>query len=169
MPFSRELYIERDDFMEDPPKKFFRLAPGREVRLRYGYFITCTEVVKDAVRRDHRAALHVRSGDARRRLARWPEGAGDDSLGVGQPGAATASCGCTTSCSRSRIPTTVEEGKDFLSVAQSGIARRRCRGAKVEPSVVGDPLGSRYQFERTGYFISDPVDSRPGRWCSIAR
>ena len=46
VPFSRELYIERDDFMEDPPKKFFRLAPGREVRLRYGYFITCTEVVK---------------------------------------------------------------------------------------------------------------------------
>jgi hypothetical protein len=48
VPFSRELYIERDDFMEDPPKKFFRLAPGREVRLRYAYFITCTEVVKDA-------------------------------------------------------------------------------------------------------------------------
>ena len=48
VPFSRELWIERDDFMEDPPKKFFRLAPGREVRLRYGYFITCTDVVKDA-------------------------------------------------------------------------------------------------------------------------
>ena len=51
MPFSRELWIERDDFMEDPPKKFFRLAPGREVRLRYGYFITCTEVVKDGPER----------------------------------------------------------------------------------------------------------------------
>src|SRR5919112_1091599 len=48
LPFSRELYIDRDDFMEDPPRKFFRLAPGREVRLRYGYFITCTDVVKDA-------------------------------------------------------------------------------------------------------------------------
>ena len=48
MPFSRELYIERDDFMEDPPKKFFRLGPGREVRLRYAYFITCVDVVKDA-------------------------------------------------------------------------------------------------------------------------
>jgi glutaminyl-tRNA synthetase len=47
VPFSRELYIERDDFMEDPPKKFFRLAPGREVRLRYAYFITCNQVVKD--------------------------------------------------------------------------------------------------------------------------
>ena len=48
VPFSRELYLERDDFMEDPPKKFFRLAPGREVRLRYAYFVTCTEVIKDA-------------------------------------------------------------------------------------------------------------------------
>ena len=48
MPFARELWIERDDFMEDPPSKFFRLAPGREVRLRYGYFVTCTDVVKDA-------------------------------------------------------------------------------------------------------------------------
>ena len=47
IPFSRELYVERDDFMEDPPRKFFRLAPGREVRLRYGYFITCIEVIKD--------------------------------------------------------------------------------------------------------------------------
>ena len=66
MPFSRVLYIERDDFLEDPPKKFFRLAPGREVRLRYAYFITCTAVVKDAAGDDRRAALHLRS---RRRAA----------------------------------------------------------------------------------------------------
>ena len=66
VPFSRVLYIERDDFREDPPKKFFRLSPGREVRLRYAYFITCTDVVKDAARRGRRAALHLRS---RRRAA----------------------------------------------------------------------------------------------------
>ena len=59
MPFSRELYIERDDFMEDPPKKFFRLAPGGEVRLRYAYFIRCDEVVKDGDGRGRRAALHA--------------------------------------------------------------------------------------------------------------
>ena len=53
VPFSREIFIEREDFMEDPPKKFFRLAPGREVRLRGAYFITCTGVVKDAQRRHH--------------------------------------------------------------------------------------------------------------------
>ena len=66
--------IERDDFMEDPPKKFFRLAPGREVRLRYAYFITCQEVVKDAAGRGRRAALHLRPGDARRQRAGRPQG-----------------------------------------------------------------------------------------------
>ena len=59
VPFSRVLYIERDDFMEEPPTKFFRLAPGREVRLRGAYFITCTGVVKDEQRRGRRAALHL--------------------------------------------------------------------------------------------------------------
>ena len=83
VPFSRELYIERDDFREDPPKKFFRLSPGREVRLRYAYFITCHEVVKDEQRRGRRAALHLRSGDPRRRRARRPEGEGHAALGVG--------------------------------------------------------------------------------------
>ena len=59
VPFGRELYIEQDDFMENPPKKFFRLSPGTEVRLRYAYFITCREAVKNVERRDHRAALHL--------------------------------------------------------------------------------------------------------------
>ena len=85
VPFSRELYIERDDFMEDPPKKFFRLAPGREVRLRNAYLVTCREVVKDASGDDRRAALHLRSGHPRRRRARRPQGEGDAALGVGRP------------------------------------------------------------------------------------
>ena len=84
VPFSRELWIERDDFMEEPARKFFRLAPGREVRLRSAYFVTCTEVVKDDARRDRRAALHVRPGDARRRRARRPPPQGDAPLGVGR-------------------------------------------------------------------------------------
>ena len=83
VPFSRVLYIEQDDFREDPPKKFFRLAPGREVRLRNAYLITCREVVKDACRADRRAALHVRPGDARRRRAGRPQGEGDAALGLG--------------------------------------------------------------------------------------
>ena len=84
VPFSRELWIERDDFREDPPKKFFRLAPGSEVRLRDAYFVTCTERREGSGDgRDHRAALHLRSGHARRRLAGRAEGQGDAALGLG--------------------------------------------------------------------------------------
>ena len=111
VPFSRELYIERDDFMEDPPKKFFRLSPGREVRLRCAYFITCTDVVKDAARRDRRAALHLRSGDARRRRAGRPAGQGDAALGVGGARPRRSRCGSTIGCSRSRIPSGRRTGR----------------------------------------------------------
>ncbi len=83
VPFSRVLYIERDDFREDPPKKFFRLSPGREVRLRGAYFVTCSRRREGSVdRRDRRAALHLRSGDARRRRAGRPKGEVHASLGV---------------------------------------------------------------------------------------
>ncbi len=84
VPFTRELWIERDDFMEEPPSKFFRLAPGREVRLRYAYFVTCTDVVKDAERRDRRAPLHLRSGDARRGCPGRPPAQGDAALALGR-------------------------------------------------------------------------------------
>ena len=81
--FGRELYVEQDDFMEHPPKKFYRLSPGKEVRLRYGYFVTCQEIVKDAARRGRRAALHLRSGFERRQCAGRPQGPGDVALGRG--------------------------------------------------------------------------------------
>ncbi len=85
VPFSRVLYIESDDFREDPPKKFFRLAPGREVRLRCAYFVTCTHVVKDpATGEILELRCTVRSGNPRRRRARRPEGEGDAPLGVGR-------------------------------------------------------------------------------------
>ena len=91
MPFSRELYVDRDDFMEDPPKKFYRLAPGKEVRLRFGYLITCNEVVKNDAPRwprpDHRYRHAQRPG------AGWPEGAGHDSLGERGPGVVVRSAG----------------------------------------------------------------------------
>ena len=70
VPFSRVLYIEQDDFREDPPKQYYRLSPGNEVRLRYAYFITCTSVVKDDSGQRHRDSLHLRSGHARRQRAR---------------------------------------------------------------------------------------------------
>ena len=84
VPFSRELWIERDDFMEEPVRKFFRLAPGREVRLRAAYFVTCTEVVKDDGRGDRGAALHARPGHARRRRSRRPPPQGHPALGLGR-------------------------------------------------------------------------------------
>ena len=127
VPFSRELYIERDDFMEDPPKKFFRLSPGREVRLRCAYFITCTEVVKDDARRDRRAALHLRSGDARRRLAGRPARQGDAALGVGRARRRASRSGSTIGCSRSRIPSGVPDGKTFLDNLNPAFARGAAR------------------------------------------
>ena len=80
---AREIYVERDDFMENPPKKFFRLSPGREVRLRYAYFVTCREAVKNAAGEVVELRCDLRSGDARRQRARRAQGAGDLALGVG--------------------------------------------------------------------------------------
>jgi glutaminyl-tRNA synthetase len=160
VPFSRDLWIERDDFMEDPPKKFFRLAPGREVRLRYGYLVTCTGVVKDAS--GEVLEVHctydpaTRGGDAPdgRRVQgtiHWVSArhALDCELRLYDRLFAVAD------------PDALPEGQDFTA-ALNPESLLTVRGAKVEPSVAGDPPGSRYQFERTGYFISDPVDSRPG-------
>ena len=85
VPFSRVLYLEREDFMEDPPRRFFRLAPGREVRLRYAYFITCVGVVKDDEGRVVELALHLRPGHAGRRRARRTPGQGHPALGLRRP------------------------------------------------------------------------------------
>jgi glutaminyl-tRNA synthetase len=160
VPFSRELYIERDDFMEDPPKKFFRLAPGREVRLRYGYFITCTDVVKDSagniteIRCTYDPA--TRGGDS-------PDGRKVQGTihWVSAQHALDAELRLYDKLFNVPDPDDVEEGKDFLSTLnpESLVV---VKGAKVEPSLGDDPAGTRYQFERTGYFISDTVDSKPG-------
>jgi glutaminyl-tRNA synthetase len=160
VPFSRELYIERDDFMENPPKKFFRLAPGREVRLRYGYFITCTEVVKDAS--GHVVELRctydpaTRGGDA-------PDGRKVQGTIHWVSARHALDCELRLYDKLFRVPDpdAVEEGQDFLSMLnpESLVV---VHGAKIEPSVARDPKGTRYQFERVGYFTGDPLDSRPG-------
>ena len=160
VPFSRELYIERDDFMEDPPKKFFRLAPGREVRLRYGYFITCREIVKDAsgtvveLRCTYDPA--TRGGDA-------PDGRKVQGTIHWVSAAHALDCEVRLYDRLFAIPDpdAVPEGTDFVA-SLNPRSLVTVTGARVEPSVGGDPVGSRYQFERTGYFISDP-DSMPGR------
>jgi glutaminyl-tRNA synthetase len=160
VPFSRELWIERDDFLEDPPRKFFRLAPGREVRLRYAYLVTCTDVVKDAsgevveVRCTYDPA--TRGGDA-------PDGRRVQGTihWVSAPHALDCELRLYDRLFAVPDPDTVPEGRDFVAgLNPSSLVA--LTGAKVEPSVAEDPPGTRYQFERTGYFISDTRDSRPG-------
>jgi glutaminyl-tRNA synthetase len=158
-PFSREIFIERDDFMEDPPKKFFRLAPGREVRLRYAYFLTCTDVVKNAagevveLRCTYDPA--TRGGDA-------PDGRKVQGTIHWVSARHALSCEMRLYDRLFSVPDpdAVPDGQDFMGVLnpQSLIT---VANAKIEPSVANDPVGTRYQFERTGYFVSD-TDSRKG-------
>jgi glutaminyl-tRNA synthetase len=154
LPFSRELYIERDDFMEDPPKKFFRLAPGREVRLRYGYFITCTDVIKDA----NGQVMELRCAyDPATRGGDSPDGR--KVQGTIHWVAASHALDCEVRLYDRLFsvpdPDTVENPIAALNPDSLVIVK----GAKIEPSVAAGPAGSRYQFERTGYFMSDPVES----------
>jgi glutaminyl-tRNA synthetase len=178
VPFSREIYIERDDFMEDPPKKFFRLGPGREVRLRYAYFITCTDVVKDAdgevveLRCTYDPA--TRGGDA-------PDGRKVKGTlhWVSAEHALDAEVRLYDTLFRVEDPARVEKGHDFLDNLNPD-SLEVLTGAKVEPSLAGARPGSGYQFERQGYFCVDP-DSEGGRlvfnrtvtlrdtWAKVAR
>jgi glutaminyl-tRNA synthetase len=160
LPFSREIYIDRADFMEDPPRKFFRLAPGREVRLRYGYFITCTDVVKDAD--GEIVELHctydpaTRGGDS-------PDGRKVKGTIHWVSAARALDCELRLYDRLFTVPDpdAVGEDTDFTDhINPESLVV--VPGAKIEPSVAEDPPGTRYQFERTGYFISDAVDSTPG-------
>jgi glutaminyl-tRNA synthetase len=156
LPFSREIWIDRDDFMEDPPKKFFRLAPGREVRLRYGYLVTATDVIKDAA--GEVVELHC-TYDPATKGGNTPDGRKVQ----GTIHCVGRACGlrraCTIGCLRSRTRTTCRT-TDFLS-ALNPTSLVNVHGAKIEPSVAGDAEDTRYQFERVGYFWRDPEDSRP--------
>jgi len=149
VPFSRELFIERDDFREDPPKKFFRLAPGREVRLRGAYFVTCTRVVKDAD--GHVVELRctydpaTRGGDA-------PDGRKVKATlhWVSVPHALEIEVRLYDRLFKSENPDSVDYLADLNPVSLDVVA-----GARVEPSVRGATPGTRYQFERLGYFCVD--------------
>jgi glutaminyl-tRNA synthetase len=158
VPFSRELYIERDDFREDPPKKFFRLAPGREVRLRCAYFITCTGVVKDPetgrvveLRCTYDPA--TRGGDA-------PDGRRVKATlhWVSAAHALDAEVRLYDRLFTLENPAEAEDPLEHLNPRSLEVLA----SCKVEQSLAGQPAGSRYQFERLGYFCVDP-DSTPGR------
>jgi len=160
VPFSRVVYIEQDDFRQDPPKKYFRLFPGNEVRLRYAYLIRCTGVVKDErtgeiteVRCTYDPA--TRGGDAPdgrkvRGTIHWVSAAHavpaevrlyDHLFSVASPGG--------------------DENGDWKAELNPR-SLERLTGAQLEPSLAEAAPGSRYQFERNGYFCADTRDSAPG-------
>jgi glutaminyl-tRNA synthetase len=159
VPFGRELYIEADDFMENPPKKFFRLAPGREVRLRNAYLITCTEAVKNSDGRvvELRCTYDpaTRGGDASdgrkvKATLHWAAAAHaidgevrlyDRLFNVEDPDA-----------------TATKSGKEFTEYLNPA-SFELLRGCKLEPMLATAPSGTRYQFERLGYFCVDPDSS----------
>jgi glutaminyl-tRNA synthetase len=159
VPFSRELYIERDDFMENPPKQFFRLAPNQEVRLRYAYFIRCKEVIKDP-RSGDVIELHctydpaTRGGDA-------PDGRKVKGTlhWVSAKQAIPATVRLYDHLFVKENPNEVEEGKDFTAYLNPQ-SLEILNGCKLEPSLASAAAGSRYQFERLGYFCTDSKDSQ---------
>ncbi len=161
VPFSREVYIERDDFREDPPSRFFRLAPGREVRLRYACYITCQEVVKDPVTGEI-TELHCTYD---------PE-----SVGGSTPDGRRVRGTLHWVSARHALPAEVrlydyllrdaedeseEDSRDFISLLNPE-SLQVLSGCQVEPGLANAEPGSRYQFERQGYFCADARDSRPG-------
>ena len=161
VPFSRELYIEQDDFMEDPPRKFFRLGPGREVRLRYAYFITCVDVVKDPETGDI-IELHctydpeTRGGDA-------PDGRKVKGTlhWVSASHALSVQVRLYEHFFVKENPNDAEEGKDFTAYINPN-SLEILSNCMVEPSLSEAKPGSRYQFERLGYFCVDAKDSKEG-------
>jgi glutaminyl-tRNA synthetase len=161
VPFSRELYIEADDFMEDAPKKFFRLAPGREVRLRYAYFITCNEVVKDTAGK----IVELRcTYDPATRGGNAPDGRKVKGTihWVSEPQAFTAEVRLYDHLFATEYPDDAPEGKTFLDNINPN-SLEVVRNARLEPSLADAKPDQHFQFERLGYFFVDPVASKPGR------
>src|SRR5450759_3226555 len=157
LPFTRELWIEREDFMEDPPKKFFRLAPGREVRLRYAYFVTCTDVVKDA------------DGEIiELRCTYDPATRGGDSPDGRRPKATLHWISADHAMpAEVRLydhlfsrPDPGADGRDLFADLNPD-SEKVLNGCLVEPTLAELPVGETVQFERLGYFSPDR-DSTPG-------
>src|ERR1700733_11570568 len=159
VPFSRVLYIEQDDFREEPPKGYFRLSPGREVRLRYGYFITCKSVVKN----ENGEVVEVHcTYDAATRGGNAPDGRKVKSTihWVSATKAIDAEVRMYENLFSKENPSEVEDGQDFTANLNPN-SLEVIAHAKLEPSLASAVAGSRYQFERLGYFCVDP-DSKPG-------
>jgi glutaminyl-tRNA synthetase len=162
VPFGREIYIEREDFRETPPPKFYRLSPGKEVRLRYAYFITCTGVIKDPATGDI-TEIHCTYDPATR---------GGDSPD-GRKVKSTLHWVCAASAVEAEVrlydllfavrdPDDIPEGADYKANLNPG-SLEILNGCKLEPALANAEAGSRVQFERLGYFYLDPIASKDGK------
>jgi glutaminyl-tRNA synthetase len=161
VPFSRVLYVEQDDFREDAPKDFFRLAPGREVRLRYAYFIKCVGVIKDP---QTGQPTEVRcTYDPATRGGNAPDGRKVKGTihWVSAPHAVEAEVRLFSPLFTKADPDDAPEGSDYRTNLnpESLVVLKGCR---LEPSLATAAPGTTVQFERLGYFSADPVDSKPG-------
>ncbi|HMK56295.1 MAG TPA: glutamine--tRNA ligase/YqeY domain fusion protein [Dissulfurispiraceae bacterium] len=162
VPFAREIYIEREDFMEDPPKQFYRLAPGREVRLRYAYFVTCVSVLKNAYTGEV-TEIHctydpaTRGGDA-------PDGRKVKATlhWVSARHALRAEVRLYDTLFSKADPNDTEDNKDFIDYLNPK-SLEILSGSMVEPSLADAVPGTRYQFERMGYFCADAIDTVEGK------
>ena len=160
VPFSRVLFIEHDDFREDPPKQFYRLSPGREVRLRWGYFITCTSVVKDEIGN----VVEVRcSYDPATKGGGAPDGRRVKATihWVSAAHAIEAEVRLYDTLFTRENPNALEPGEDFAAGVNPA-SLEVLTNCKLEPALLDAPAGSRFQFERLGYFCADP-DTAPGK------
>ena len=161
VPFSRVLYIEQDDFREDPPKQYYRLSPGREVRLRYGYFVTCKSVVKND--KSEVIEVHCTYDPATRGGNNPPDGRKVKSTihWVSAAHAVNAEVRIYENLFSKEDPNQTEPGQDFTANLNPN-SLEVLTNCKLEPSLANATAGSRYQFERLGYFCVDP-DSTPGK------
>ena len=158
VPFSRELFIERDDFREDPPKKFFRLAPGREVRLRYAYFLKCEDVVKD----DSGEIIELRcSYDPKTKGGSAPDGRKVRGT-IHWVSAQHAVSPEIRLYDRLFLSPEPGSGSDDFKADINPDSLEILTNCKLEPSLVNAKASEHYQFERVGYFNVDPQDSREG-------
>ena len=161
MPFTREIYIERDDFMEDPPKKFFRLGPGREVRLRFAFFITCQEVIKNSA--GEVIELHC-TYDPETRGGNAPDGRKVKGTihWVSATKAFETEVRLYDRLFTEEDPNKEEDGKTYIDHLNPD-SLEVIREAKLEPSLAEAEPGALFQFERLGYFCADSKDSQPGK------
>jgi len=160
VPFSREIYIEQDDFREDPPKKFFRLSPGKEIRLKHAYYITCEKVIKD----NNGNIVELRCKyDPESRGGGTPDGrvVKGTSHWVSAPHAVKTEVRLYENLFTRYNPDDIEEGKTFLDCLNPN-SLQVLTDCRAEPGLADVKPGTFYQFLRQGYFAVDP-DSTPGK------